>query len=671
MRYAIVNRYALADLMTQPVCEKPFKPDEFTSLLKDAAERAYLFDKRHVDYVYGGPQVRLFLSFLEFSKKVAIIPDEKLFEEFREATSQGFKKTTGSSYDEATIDGAIDGVRKLLNSYFYEKKLIRRAILPRKVYWKYRRFQGLTKTTQKLVVSFEEDGRCLISKKKFFDDPDSKCEIFRIKFERKSKRLSDYNRKCYIGKVFAILGALNRNGIESLTGKDLEDFLTMYRKQDKEDTARSYLAALFSIIGNGIALELLKENPFNDFVLERSKPKSRKDFIMPDLMNKLLNLESMNWNDPDEVRKRCLTVLIYDTGLRASTLASLETKDIKELSDGSYQIAVQGAFLKGDKEDVSLYVLFQQTIPLLRCWIHFARSKFNPKVKQLFVSSNGASMTRSGIRGIVCRCCKELGIFTTKGRIPSPHTLRHTLATLNIEPFGKSLSPRLMQQRLIHMDLETLERNYVHNNPLGEMEEYKKLLGKGSRNGFLEHIGKEDFFAVLDSLQSAKPNSIIDIKQAYERAFLFNLQPVLKNDEKCISEVEALKLLAPLGVEYRSLRSWALQGGFCKIENEGQNKYLYDQSLLLDLVKNHMTCDEAFKKFGGSRTNFYYRLKRCKKIEIGRQSFILKDDFLQFVIGGEPYSLRSVNYHNRSGRAKMVQLGLGATKSGTGRNFSV
>ncbi|MFH0985064.1 MAG: tyrosine-type recombinase/integrase [Candidatus Omnitrophota bacterium] len=671
MRYAIVNRYAHADLMTLPVCEKPFSIDEFTSLLKDAAEQAHPFDKRHVDYVYGGPQVRLFLLFLEFSKKEGIIPDEILLEEFREAPSHGFKKAEGGIYDESTINTVTDDIRKLLNNYFYDKKLIRRLVLPRKAYWKYRRFHDLTRATQKLIISFEDDGRCLVSKKKFFDDPESKHEVFRIEFERKSKRLSDYNRKCYIDKVLVILGALNRMGIESLKGKDLEDFLVIYRKQGKEDSARTYLAALFSIIGNGIALGLLKENPFNHFVLERSKPKSRKDFIMPDQMNKLLDLESMNWNDSNEVRERCLTVLIYDTGLRASTLASLETNDIKELSDGRYQIAVPGVFLKGDKEDVVLYVLFQQTIPLLRCWIHFARDKFNPKVQRLFVSNNGVAMTRTGIRGIVCRYCKKLGISTTKGRIPSPHTLRHTLATLNIEPFGKSLSPRLMQQRLIHMDLETLERNYVHNNPLGEMEEYKRLLGKGSRNGLLERIGKEDFFAMLDSLQAAKTNSVIDIKQAYERALGYNLQSSKKNDEKCTSEAEALKLLSPLGVEYRSLRSWALQGGFCKIESEGQNKYLYDQSSILDLVKNYMTCDEAFKKFGGSRTNFYYRLKRCRRIEIGRQSFVLKDDFLQFIIGRESRQLRSVSFHNRSGRAKIVQLGLAATKSGTGRKFIV
>ncbi len=228
----------------------------------------------------------------------------------------------------------------------------------------------------------------------------------------------------------------------------------------------------------------------------------------------------------------------------------------------------------------------------------------------------------------------HLGVFTVKGKVPSPHTLRHTLATLNTEPFGKSLSPRMMQQRLMHVDLETLERNYVHNNPLGEMKEYKKLLERGVTGLSSAGIDKETFFKILDSLSFAKSASVTDVKEAYEREFEENaLKHSTRHDDETISEREAVRRLADFCIDFRALRSWGLKQGICRILSEKtKGRYVYDKAAIFDLAKNYVDRISAYRKFSGSRSNFYKRLKVCRRMEIGRKTLILKDDLLQFMI---------------------------------------
>jgi hypothetical protein len=263
------------------------------------------------------------------------------------------------------------------------------------------------------------------------------------------------------------------------------------------------------------------------------------------------------------------------------------------------------------------------------------RPQFNPKTNRLLVSKQGRSMTRTGIRDIVHNCCEKLRIKTFKGDIPFPHTLRHTLATLNIEPFGKSLSPRMMQQRLIHMDLETLERNYVHNNPLAEMKEYKRLLEKDTVGTALKKVSKEDLFEMLDSLPMAKSSSIFDIKKAYDNECkrLASQPDVANNDIKTVTEKEALNLLSGFAIEYRSLRKWGLEHNECRIINrEATKSYLYNKQTIESLRKNYIDKRDAFRKFNGGRSVFYDRLKRCRKIYIGQRCLVFKDDLIDFLV---------------------------------------
>ena len=188
-----------------------------------------------------------------------------------------------------------------------------------------------------------------------------------------------------------------------------------------------------------------------------------------------------------------------------------------------------------------------------------------------------------------------------------------------------------MQQRLVHMDLETLERNYIHNNPLAVMKEYKKLLNKERESAVLDRISKEDLWSFLDALKTVKPSSVTDIKKAYERECSIGSDlGSPPEDGRFVTETQAMSMLKSFHVDARSFRQWGIQKGYCLIRQEqGTQKFLYKEEVLINLLKNYLPVEEAFNKYKGGRTIFYELLKKCLVAKIGRKSFITKDDFLE------------------------------------------
>lgn len=327
--------------------------------------------------------------------------------------------------------------------------------------------------------------------------------------------LSAYCRKNRIERTLTLLSVIEKKSIEKVCREDLEKIYKFYQAQDKKENAKSSLLALFSVIANGIGIGILKRNPFDDLQIEPRKKKARNDFVMPDQIAKLQDMNSLNWTNLKEVRGRCLTHLIYDVGLRASAVAKLKLEDVTELLDGRYQFLIKGKYLKGDKEDKIIYMIFPETVRLLRQWIDTARLKLNAKTSHLFISLKGNPLTTSGVREIVRHCCNDLNLLTVKGKVPSPHTFRHTLSILNISPYGKSLAPRLMQSRLGHADFETFEKGYVHHNPLAEMEEYKKIYNRNSEEAILPNSKTKE---VLGASFSVKAKSAENVKKYRETA---------------------------------------------------------------------------------------------------------------------------------------------------------
>ncbi len=116
-------------------------------------------------------------------------------------------------------------------------------------------------------------------------------------------------------------------------------------------------------------------------------------------------------------RNYAMLCLFLDTGIRVSELCNLKLDDIKF---ATMSIKVIG---KGNKERVILFS--KKCAKALMKYIK-ARS-FVPFEDILFVNKEGEPFKRRGILQIIHRLGKKAGI---KGKRVSPHTLRHTFATL-------------------------------------------------------------------------------------------------------------------------------------------------------------------------------------------------------------------------------------------------
>lgn len=640
MEYRIVNPYCDAYKINAPVCKTAFCRQELETLFMKAVDEMFPSATKRIRRNEVLTCINLFVKFVKRYNKEKIIPNENLLEEFREALKMNdVKKKSLKPCKDLEVRRAVDYTRKILNEYFLPRGLILRKILNKQVFFKYKRFFRLSKTTQKIILEYEEDGRKVKVKKKYYEKNGK--EYFRYEVNQTSSRLSGMNRKSRIDRMLTILDKLDQNAIEDIEKSDLERFLSLSYKEGREKTAIKDLEESFSVFCNALATGHLKKHPYDDLLLEKSKKQVNYNFIMPDEIKKIEDLNSVNWKDPVDVRRRCLVMFAYDMGFRVSTLTKIRVSDLANKQNGQFSVKsldvvnAKGHYFKGDKEDMQFPILFDQTTPIfLKRWMEEARSTFNPKTDHLFVSHRGTPLTSSGMRRIIYDCGRQLGILSYKGKLPSPHVFRHTLATLNIKPFG-DVDPILLQRRLTHMDLRTLIDTYVHRNPLAELKEYEKIREKRRNVHIIDKVRKEDLSDLLDSLPTAEPKSIQDIRRAY------NHQKEKRSNKRegvawreDLTETEAVQVLRRFKVTYRALREWALQEeGVCRFQGEdSQRRYFYNKRYLDGIIEDYIGIDEAQRKFGGSRAHFFRLLKKCKKIKIGRKTLALNKDFLRFMI---------------------------------------
>jgi integrase/recombinase XerC len=166
-------------------------------------------------------------------------------------------------------------------------------------------------------------------------------------------------------------------------------------------------------------------------------------------------LDSIDGDDPVEVRDRALLEVLYGTGLRVSEAASLRVRDVT----GTDLVRVLG---KGGKE--RMVPLAGQARRSLDRYLGAARSALaGPAAGDgLWVGVRGGRLDARGLRRAVRR---RLGTF--------PHALRHSFATHLLEG-GADL--RTVQELLGHVELGTtqtytavtrrhLEETYERSHP--------------------------------------------------------------------------------------------------------------------------------------------------------------------------------------------------------------
>jgi len=120
-------------------------------------------------------------------------------------------------------------------------------------------------------------------------------------------------------------------------------------------------------------------------------------------------------------RDRVLFAVMYNTGMRVSEAISLRGQDLNTESQGR-SLRIRG---KGRKERV--VPLWKQTVVVLRAWL---KRLGPPADGPLFPNARGRPLSRSGVEDRLAAAVKKAreACPSLRGKVVSPHTIRHTTA---------------------------------------------------------------------------------------------------------------------------------------------------------------------------------------------------------------------------------------------------
>ena len=189
---------------------------------------------------------------------------------------------------------------------------------------------------------------------------------------------------------------------------------------------------------------LIKTNP----ILILSSPKLDKhlpQFLTEEETKKLIE-SAFSKDEKDErgLRDRAILETFYSCGIRISELVGLDQDNIDFIG------GIVKVFGKGKKERI---------VPIGEAALSTIRKYLDNRKKQsdaVFLNKNGARITTRGVRGIVEKYIKAVGIRHGV----SPHTLRHSFATHLLE---RGADLRAVQEMLGHSNISTTQI-YTHIN---------------------------------------------------------------------------------------------------------------------------------------------------------------------------------------------------------------
>lgn len=252
--------------------------------------------------------------------------------------------------------------------------------------------------------------------------------------------------------IYAQLGEVSRNylkqWVESLS---TYKYKTIKRKIASVNAFMNYLEGEFEEFNNPLRSLHIK-----------LKPPVRLPVVMTkDEMQRIVGRLDKDINDNENNRQRFLSIrnkaiieLLFGSGMRIGELCGLRNQDV-DLNLG--QVRIIG---KGNKErivDICLPVILKS----LRQWIDVRRLSDEPS-DSFFTSHIGRKLGPQTVRALVHRLTRECKI----DKHVTPHTFRHTFATLLLE---EDVDITYIQHILGHSSISTTQI-YLHVNPLRQRE---------------------------------------------------------------------------------------------------------------------------------------------------------------------------------------------------------
>lgn len=187
-----------------------------------------------------------------------------------------------------------------------------------------------------------------------------------------------------------------------------------------------------------------------------------------------LFLENAKRPDDIKVRDQAIIELLYASGLRASELVNLKTRDI------DFRRRIVRIIGKGNKERL---VPFTQTCAVamdtyqknLRPLLLLKKSKMSTRPSMsFFLNAKGENLTVRGLEFILKEIQGKTGIYLGL----HPHELRHSFATHFLE---KGMDLRTIQELLGHESLNTTQV-YTHVTTKSMQKQYESAFPRTKKN---------------------------------------------------------------------------------------------------------------------------------------------------------------------------------------------
>ena len=287
--------------------------------------------------------------------------------------------------------------------------------------------------------------------------------------------------------------------LEHLTADMVLSFLAdlEHKRQNAPVTRNHRLAAIKSLAKMIRFMHPEKRDVAEKILAIPQKRCQRKliGFLYPDEIFKVM--QSVNLNQKEGFRDYCLLVLLYDSGARASEIATL---NLDYFNSEKNTLAILG---KGNR--YRQITLMPETNILIKNYIDKYRKKPKPAYRhRLFINQRGKELTRHGIYRL---CKKYLSAALPQKRLRNlnpVHSFRHSCA-VNMLTSGCSLSE--IRNQLGHEDLKAtmvylqLDLNHKRRvqNRLIEFNQ-SVLIDHPEIKKLLNTENMQDIMAWLDSL---------------------------------------------------------------------------------------------------------------------------------------------------------------------------
>ena len=269
------------------------------------------------------------------------------------------------------------------------------------------------------------------------------------------------------------------------------------KRQNTPVTRNHRLAAIKSLAKMIRFMHLEKRDIVEKILALPQKRYQRKliGFLYPDEIYKVM--QSVDLNQKEGFRDYCLLVLLYDSGARASEVATL---NLDYFNPEERTLAILG---KGNR--FRQITLMPETSILVKNYIDKYRKEPKPAYQhRLFINQRGKEWTRHGIYRV---CRKYLTVALPPKRIKtlSPvHSFRHSCA-VNMLTSGCSLSDirnhlghEALQATMVYLQLDLTHKRKIQK----KFVEFNRavLIDHPEIEELINTKDKDDIMAWLDSL---------------------------------------------------------------------------------------------------------------------------------------------------------------------------